>query len=72
MDRLCYTAPMDALEQGDIHIARTTDPGEKLAQALRMMATGLRMKRAGLVREFPDASEDEIERRFVAWLLQDD
>ena len=63
---------MDALQRHDIETARATDPGVKIAQALELMSMGLRMKRAALAREFPDASDEEIEEKFVAWLLEND
>jgi len=63
---------MDALEASDIELARRTPPEQKLAQALELMAVGLRLKREQLRREHPGAAEDEIEKLYLAWLLADD
>ena len=63
---------MDALERSDIEFARRATPEEKLAQALEMMGTGLRLKKQGLRRDHPGASDDEIERLYLAWLLADE
>ena len=63
---------MDALEASDIEVARRTPPERKLAQALEMMSVGLRLKRQQLRREHPAASDTEIERLYVTWLLSDD
>ncbi len=63
---------MDALEANDRELARRLSPGEKLAQALEMMSTGIRLKRGNLRRQFPDASESVIDRLLMAWLTHDD
>ena len=50
----------------------TSDPAEALAERLRtafdLCEVGESMRRAQLRREHPDATEDEIEARLVAWL----
>jgi hypothetical protein len=63
---------VDPLQELDIRDAARTSASEKLAQALELMDLGLRWKSAQLRREFPDAPEEEIERRFREWLLADD
>jgi Rv0078B-related antitoxin len=60
--------PVDALEADDLESARQLSPAEKLAQALEMMSTGIRLKRAALQRRHPAAQETEIERLLTAWL----
>jgi hypothetical protein len=42
--------------------------GERLRLALELYEAGEQMMRARLRREHPDASDDEIEARLVAWL----
>jgi hypothetical protein len=62
---------VDPLLKDDIHRSQTTDPAEKLAQALEMMATGIRLKRAGLRAAQPGASEREIDAQLRSWLAAD-
>ena len=62
---------MDPLTAHDIEVSRGASPSEKLAQALELMDTGLRLKRAALQRAHPDASEREIDEAFERWLLDD-
>jgi hypothetical protein len=62
---------MDALFLSDIEISRQCSPGEKLAQALEMFETGVRLKRAALKNARPEASEAEIERCIERWLTAD-
>jgi hypothetical protein len=63
---------VDALEASDLEFARRATPEEKLAQALEMMATGLRLERERLRREHPRATATEIDELYLAWLLADD
>ena len=63
---------VDALEQSDIDFARAATPEQKLAQALQMMAEGLRLKREQLRREHPSLTDDELEKLYIAWLFSDD
>lgn len=63
---------MDPLERDDIERSRATSPAVKLRQALELMDAGMRMQRAKLRREHPDASNEELERMFRAWLQRDD
>ena len=62
---------MDLLSDDDIERARATAPGQKLAQALEMMETGIRLKRAALCLQHPEASVEEIERLLRLWLETD-
>ncbi|MBN1655551.1 MAG: hypothetical protein JXA30_17420 [Deltaproteobacteria bacterium] len=62
---------MDALLLSDIEISRKESPGEKLAQALEIFETGVRLKRAALKKSRPDASEAEIDRYIEQWLTSD-
>jgi Rv0078B-related antitoxin len=59
---------VDALEADDLKSARGLSPAQKLAQALEMMSTGIRMKRSALRRRYPVAPEMEIDRLLTAWL----
>ena len=62
---------MDALRQHDIESSRSAEPGEKLAQAIELMTTGIRLKRMALQRARPDADAQEIERAVEEWLFSD-
>jgi hypothetical protein len=62
---------VNALERNDIQLAQQMDPGEKLAQALELMAVGFRLKRAVLRDRRPGASEAEIQSEFEQWLIAD-
>jgi hypothetical protein len=59
---------VDALKADDLESARELSPAQKLAQALEMMSTGIRIKRAALRRRHPAAPEMEIDRLLTAWL----
>ena len=37
-----------------------------------MMEAGFRLKRAALLQQHPDVSEEERERMYQAWLVADD
>lgn len=63
---------LDPLVQSDLELSSSTPPGEKLAQALELMHTGLRLKRAALQQRAPHASEAEIEAQLERWLLSGD
>ncbi len=63
---------MDALREHDLAVARETPPGEKLRQALDAMAVGIRLKRESLRRAHPDASDEELDRLMLEWLLDSD
>jgi hypothetical protein len=63
---------VDALRERDIADARATPPSEKLAQAIELMDTGIRLKRAAIQQASPNASEREIDEAIARWLLSDD
>jgi hypothetical protein len=63
---------VDPLLENDVQLSQATPPGEKLAQALDLMAAGIRLKRAALRNAEPQASEAEIERAVELWLTEDD
>ncbi len=63
---------MDPLREQDILEAERERPEVKLRQALEMMALGLKLKRASLREQNPDASEEELQRLFEQWLLEND
>lgn len=65
---MCYPVYMDPLRADDIAWARQTPPGEKLLQALDLMATGIEIQRANFRRRHPEESDDEIEARLQRWL----
>jgi hypothetical protein len=67
-----YDSIMDPLLASDQELARQVAPAEKLAQALEMMTAGIRLKRAALRRQFPQASATEIADKLATWLVQDD
>jgi hypothetical protein len=46
-------------------------PEEKLRQALELMRTGIRLKRAGLEARHPEATPDDIERMVGDWLSRE-
>ena len=58
----------------DVELAPIPLPtgAEKLLQALELMDVGLRLKRAALTRQYPHASQVELERLYRQWLLDDD
>lgn len=62
---------MDAIERDDLRWSLETPPGEKIAVALKMMRTGIRLKRSALAAEHPGASEAEVDALLQAWLESD-
>lgn len=62
---------MDRLTEHDLALSRETPPAAKLQQALQLMATGIRLRRAALRRESPESPASEIQRRLEAWLSTD-
>ncbi|MBZ0119055.1 MAG: hypothetical protein K8H88_18815 [Sandaracinaceae bacterium] len=63
---------MDPLREDDVRQMRETPPEEKARQALEMMQTGIRLKRAALRARHPLASDGEIEAMLQAWLDTED
>jgi hypothetical protein len=62
---------MDALRQHDVDSRQEASAGEKLAQALELMAVGIRLKRVSLREALPTADELEIDRAVERWLFSD-
>jgi hypothetical protein len=63
---------VDALRRDDLRTARETVPAEKLRQAVDMMQAGLKLQREKLRRQLPNATSEELEQAFEAWLLERD
>ncbi|MCC6873346.1 MAG: hypothetical protein IT378_03475 [Sandaracinaceae bacterium] len=63
---------MDPLREDDVRQMRETPPAEEARQALEMMQTGIRLKRAALRARHPSASDEQIEAKLQAWLDTDD
>ena len=61
---------MDPLRKDDLERARRTPVQERARQLFELIATGIRLQRVALRRRFPEATEDEIERRLRAWLAR--
>ncbi|MCG8555702.1 MAG: hypothetical protein MJD61_10515 [Proteobacteria bacterium] len=59
---------MDALERSDILLDQEASCADKLAQAFELMAEGFELKRAALKHRDPQATEEELEDAFCAWL----
>lgn len=63
---------VDATRDDDLRTARETPPSVKLRQAVEMMRAGLRLQRAKLRQQLPNASAAELERAYEVWLLERD
>ena len=63
---------MDRLRQDDLDRARRTPVEERARQTLELMGMGIQLHRIALRHRFPEAPEDEIERRLRAWLARED
>jgi hypothetical protein len=59
---------VDLLRRDDLRLAKETPTGEKLRQALELMELGLSMQRRKLRAADPDAREEVIEERLLAWM----
>jgi len=59
---------VDPLRKDDVETARRTPEGEKLRQALELMAMGIELQRRKLRASLPDAPESVIEERLFAWM----
>jgi hypothetical protein len=60
---------MSDLHPIQIERFRNMTPSEKHAVFMGLMRTGFELKRAALVRDFPDASEEEIDRKLARTIL---
>lgn len=58
----------DALIENDIEVSRSDPPAKKLAQALDMMETGIRLKRAVLAHTLKQATEQQLNEALIRWL----
>jgi hypothetical protein len=67
-----YASNVDALSKSRIALEAQKTPGQRLAEALEMMAWGIRMKRQRLIAEHPAAMIPEIDAMLSAWLCGDD
>jgi len=63
---------MDAVREDDVRAMRSATPSEKAAQALDAMRTGIALKRVALRLRHPHDTDDALERRLDAWLLDGD
>ncbi len=63
---------MDPFRRHDVALARQKTAGQKLAEALEMMRTGIHLKRVALRRAHPAASEQDLDAMVQAWLEADD
>jgi hypothetical protein len=68
--RLTDTSPEARAEW--IRLLRQMTPQEKMLRLEDLNRTGREMVRAGLRRRHPDASEEELRRRFIALMLEPD
>ncbi len=66
-----YPEKVDPLTQHDIALSQQVPPAAKLAQALELMETGIRLKRAALRVLHPEATAGEIDQALERWLLDD-
>jgi hypothetical protein len=62
---------VDPLREHDLDLARHTPPAAKLTQALDLMQTGIRLKRAALRHRHPAMSERELDEALERWLTDD-
>lgn len=58
----------DALTENDVEVSRVYPPAKKLAQALDMMETGIRLKRAALAHTLKQATEQQLDEALSRWL----
>jgi len=63
---------VDPLRANDLEIARNTPPEVKLAQALDLMETGIRLKRAALRQANPSMTDADLDEALERWLMRDD
>ncbi|MFT7625180.1 MAG: hypothetical protein ACI9WU_004371, partial [Myxococcota bacterium] len=69
---LVYNRSVERLRRDELDRASAVPSNVRAAQALDMMATGIRLKRVALRNRHSDAAEGEIDRMLRAWLLQRD
>ena len=61
----------DPFREHDVEVSRRDSPAKKLAQALEMMESGFRLKRAALRHLRKDATSQELEEAMTRWLCSD-
>ena len=66
------TIPRRSMDALDDWTDADLSESERLRAALQLMATGFRLKRASLRRQHPDATLEELEAMFQAWVLEGD
>ena len=69
-----YDVPVmltDPLLENDIEVSRRDAPTKKLAQALDLMETGIRLKRAVLGHAQKEASSQQLDEALLRWLCSD-
>lgn len=67
-----YNARVHRLRIDELERARAVPNTLRAAQALEMMASGIRLKRVALRNRRPDATEAEIEQMLRSWLMAGD
>lgn len=63
---------MDALNRSDLELDAKTTQGQKLVEALELMSVGMRLERQRLRQKHPEATDQQLEELFLAWLLEHD
>lgn len=63
-----HRAVVDPLVAHDLEVSRLEAPEQKLAQALDMMESGLRLKRAAIQHLRKGATSEQVEEALVRWL----
>lgn len=62
---------MDPFRAEEIERYRRTPPGARLLEALDAMRDGFSLKWQNLKRQYPHASEQELDRMLLAWMSRD-
>jgi hypothetical protein len=63
---------VDALNRSDLELDAKTTQGQKLVEALELMSVGMRLERQRLRQKHPEATDQQLEELFLAWLLEHD
>ncbi len=61
-----------SLVEHDLEISQSDSPAKKLAQALSMMETGIRLKRAVLAHTHKQATSQDLDEALIRWLCSDE
>ncbi len=62
----------DPLLQHDLEVSQSDPPEKKLAQALDLMESGIRLKRAALAHSQKDATQEQLDEMLKRWLCADE